>query len=382
MREVLSAPRLLLPPNGYAQWAVPPEDGLSRADWREIQNAVGDSPSALQFCLPVPFEEEIEDEAGGAAIFEKTYAALENSAVYKLPHGGMYVKRKRKGETRRGVVLQMDLEALSDDGTGAVLSPRPDEARVKRLVERQKDAVAEFFCATVLYRDKRDRAVKILEDEELEKAYGFDLLAGGGRLTGYFLPFDVLDEVTEFFYSRTEPSFLALDGVNELWAAKRRWDTLKAELPAREQTYHPARYALIELVNFYGEGVRFLPVHRGVRGVEREAFYDYMKGKFPLKREGELWKANFGFERAGELDEEIGRFVKQNGGSLLYFTNAKEFESFLREEDTAGIAMAAVDEEAVLERWKKGRAFPARALQLGAEKDRRYYLEGKETSYD
>ena len=58
--------------------------------------------------------------------------------------------------------------------------------------------------------------------------------------------------------------FLVGDGNHSLAAAKNFWEKIKGTVP----NLHPARYALVELVNIHDPGLSFEPIHRVVIGVE------------------------------------------------------------------------------------------------------------------
>lgn len=381
MTEPVTAPRLILPPDEFEAWAVPPEECCDRDTWREIRKKAGDRASALQFVLPACYEEDAEGEDAAQAFPQRQYAALEDSAVYKLPRGCMLVERSVKGETRRGIVAQINLDEVREDGTGAVLLPKDvDEARVNALFERIKDAVLEFNTVVLLYRDKKDRSVKLLAGEDKEKVYDFELTADGGRVKGYFISEPLAFDAFDGMYARSGPSFFAVQDAAYLLAAKRRWELVKKELSEREREYHPARFAVAELINVYGAGVRFTPGYRALRGVEREAFYAYAAERLPVKRENGYLRVE-GANRQTALDDAIETFLKRNGGVLVAIGSKRAFKDFLEEEDTAGVVVN-VDGEEIVEAWKKGRAVSARAFSFGTEREKRYYLEGKEVSYD
>src|SRR5205085_3934220 len=60
------------------------------------------------------------------------------------------------------------------------------------------------------------------------------------------------------------------DGNHSLATAKAVWEGLKKTLPPERASGHPARQALVEIVNVHDEGLEFEPIHRVLFGVKRD----------------------------------------------------------------------------------------------------------------
>jgi len=58
--------------------------------------------------------------------------------------------------------------------------------------------------------------------------------------------------------------FAVGDGNHSLASAKAHWENVKKTLPAGKDGVHPARFALVEVVNVHDEGLVFEPIHRVV----------------------------------------------------------------------------------------------------------------------
>ncbi len=54
------------------------------------------------------------------------------------------------------------------------------------------------------------------------------------------------------------------DGNHSLATAKACWEQLKPTLAESERAAHPARFALVEITNIHGDGLKFHPIHRVV----------------------------------------------------------------------------------------------------------------------
>ena len=113
---------------------------------------------------------------------------------------------------------------------------------------------------------------------KMEKLYSFDLMMDGGKVEGYrvnsqdflFKIFQNLTDLksTESFMKKynVDESYGTLlfavgDGNHSLATAKSCWEKLKTKLTRAVKT-HPARYALVELVNVHDHALEFEPIHR------------------------------------------------------------------------------------------------------------------------
>ncbi len=133
----------------------------------------------------------------------------------------------------------------------------------------------------VLIDDPEQTVIEPLCQAELEKIYDFELMQGGGHLRGWRVAQPELLEqvasalgalaVKERFQKRYEVNdnevmlYAMGDGNHSFATAKAIWEQLKsaASDPADIMT-HPARYALVELVNLHDPGLEFEAIHRVV----------------------------------------------------------------------------------------------------------------------
>mgnify|MGYP000709105729 FL=1 len=56
--------------------------------------------------------------------------------------------------------------------------------------------------------------------------------------------------------------------------AKAYWEEVKKGLTAEEQENHPARFALVEVVNIHDESLIIEPIHRALFGVDADELLD------------------------------------------------------------------------------------------------------------
>jgi uncharacterized protein (DUF1015 family) len=139
----------------------------------------------------------------------------------------------------------------------------------------------------VLIDDPEQTVIEPLFEADLEQAYDFELMQGSGHLRGWKVNQQELFEQVrcaleqladkERFQKRydvedDEVMLYAMgDGNHSFATAKAIWEQLKAEAsdPA-EVMDHPARYALVELVNVHDPGLEFEAIHRVVFDVDCE----------------------------------------------------------------------------------------------------------------
>ncbi len=388
MKSCLKIPRILLPREGFETWAVVACDQFTsdRGYWERVEREVGGAPSTLRFILPEVYLGE-DDENRIAEIHENMYLALETGRLEKLVRGFVLTERTTQSGVRRGIVAAIDLEQYSmKKGESAPIRSSEEvvPSRLPARVALRRGAPIEFPHAILFYRDKKDKLMKYLAEEELEVLYDFDLMEGGGHIKGLYLPEDLSREVAEALNVRTEPCFAVADGNHSVAAAKAYWEELKGTLPPDEARTHPARYMLVELVNLYSDAVVFHPIHRIVKHTDAEALIDYFMKHVKCKREGNVLIPSLPAGAAGveKTDALLEAYVGQNGGVIDYIHGERELRALAAEEDCVGVLLKPLDKDDFFDRLKGGGNFPKKTFSLGEGAEKRYYLEGREISYD
>ncbi len=388
MRNCIRIPRILLPKKDFRHWSVIACDQYTsdREYWQNVEREVGNRPSSLRFILPEIYLGE-NDEERIAEIRENMHTAMVEGWMEKLDRGFVLTERTTASGIRRGLIVAIDLEAYSCR-PGEVTPIRSSEEvvpdRLPARIALRRESTLEFPHAIVFYKDKKDRVMKDLLKEDLEKLYDFDLMSGGGHLKGYFVPEFIAADVAQDLYSRGDPCFAVADGNHSIAAAKAFWEEKKSELPERERRLHPARFALVEAVNLYDPSVVFHPIHRLVKETDAEAFCSYFASQVRCKREGTVLIPDLpaGAEGAQRTDEIAERYIRANGGKIDYIHGDEELRRLASEEDCAGVLLKAPDKDKFFAQLKGGKNFPKKTFSIGEAAEKRYYLEGREISYD
>ncbi|HEY9055189.1 MAG TPA: DUF1015 domain-containing protein [Rectinemataceae bacterium] len=294
----VSVPEILLPAKGVdlQAWSVVACDQYSseREYWEGVARRVGDKPSTLKLIFPECYLEDGDKAARIRAIQRTMEEYLESDLLVSQGQCLVLVERTTPYEAtpRLGIVLALDLEKYAY-GSGSKSLVRPTEGTiVERLpprMEIRRSAPLELPHIMVLIDDPRRRAIEPIYEKRayLPKLYDFELQGGAGRLRGWKVDgeahlsalADALESLADPFafkaaYGSEEILLFAVgDGNHSLATAKAIWEEIKSanrgqdDLAALMES-HPARYALVELLNVYDEGLPFHPIHRILLNVD------------------------------------------------------------------------------------------------------------------
>lgn len=278
MKNCIRIPRLFLP-RDHEAWVSPPCDAPADL-WQPLSG--GESVSARDCMIP-DFLRGGGEEAQFAKMRENIYAALENGEIERLERGFLLVQRETSRGVRRGLLACVDLEEFDPAGGGAVrLSTETDPELVAWRQRQREEAVLEFPHTVLCYKDKRNRLMNDLEEEELAPVYEFrtPLCSVKGDFIYDFIAEDVMHDLMKY----ADPCFGVLDGNHSLVAAKLHWERIKGTVSAHEARNHPARFTLAEFVNLCDPAV--VPVYAADGApVKKEELLTIFKAnkKLPVK---------------------------------------------------------------------------------------------------
>jgi hypothetical protein len=302
---------ILRPPSTVdpAKWAVVACDQYTSEPeyWHRLEQQVGDAPSTLRLIFP---EVWLERESGSekaariARINDTMRAYLADNLL--VPVGGPVLTERvtRQGKTRVGLVVSIDLEQY-DFSVGSQSLVRATEGTIlDRLPPRiriREHAALELPHIMILIDDPDKRVIEPLHaaarasgadgKDGMRPVYDFDLLENSGHLRGWAIQDDaLLQEMTQALSDLARPDtfrsryalsgeagvllYAVGDGNHSLATAKSCWEQRKQSLSEAERQSHPARHALVELVNVHDDGLLFEPIHRVVFGASRESFLE------------------------------------------------------------------------------------------------------------
>ena len=250
----------------------------------------------------------------------------------------------------------------------------------------------------VLYDDEnREITEKLYENRKnYKKVYDFTLNMKGGKIEGYYI--DDYKEVIEKFYSLLDADrlikkygkddkflFAVGDGNHSLATAKTHWNNVKKTIPCQARRNHPARYALVELVNVYDEGIYFEPIHRYVFGVDKNEFLKGLKevngGKMRVYDGAMMVNQNGNNDLPTGIravDTYIKDYIGKNGGTVDYVHGDENLQKLVDgRNDAVGILFEKLDKGDLFRYVSKNGAFPRKTFSMGEGIEKRYYLEGR-----
>ena len=195
MNAFLPADILMPKTDHMEKWAVIACDQFTSdaAYWDRVRKNAEGAVSTINLILP---EAELgtEKEAAHTAEINATMKKYMDENVFTVyPNSYVYVERTlENGSIREGLVGMVDLDAY-DYNTGATSAIRATERTVaERIPPRQRvrrDAPIELPHILMLCDDHDKVLIEPIgaKKEQLKKLYDFDLMEGGGHITGWLV---------------------------------------------------------------------------------------------------------------------------------------------------------------------------------------------------
>ncbi len=252
------------------KWAVIACDQFTtdRDYWMTLDEFVGDSPSTLRLIFPEIFLKDSDFETRVEKINSTMYEYL-NEGVFDEYDGFIMTERSiANGKKRVGLVLCVDLEEYDFVTFDKQIRPTEEtiQNRLPVRIRIRENAPIELPHILLLIDDKKRSVIEPLYEnrENFTKVYDFDLNMNGGNIKGYHIPFSetllqrfqaLLDSDLQISkYGKNANILFAVgDGNHSMATAKKCWEAIKPTLSDDEKLNHPARYALVEVVNLYDD---------------------------------------------------------------------------------------------------------------------------------
>ncbi|MBQ3597288.1 MAG: DUF1015 domain-containing protein [Clostridia bacterium] len=369
--------------------------------WEEVKKQTQGSLTTLDLVLP---EVYLNDDAQKRIeiINQNIKDYIEKGVFNTLEEGFVLTVRSTPYVDRRiGLIGKIDLEEYeySQKSNALIRSTEGTvEERIPPRLKIRKDAELEFPHVMMLFDDEnREITEKLYENRQsLQKLYDFTLNMNGGKIEGYLVTdvqpilekFSSLlssDRLTKKYGKNDEFAFAVGDGNHSLATAKTHWNILKQNLTEDQKQNHPARYALVELVNIYDEGIYFEPIYRYVKGVDKQKFLDGLykldcgnirtfdlKGYTDKKGESSLP------DGIRAVDGYIKEYLLANGGEVDYIHGVSNLEKLVKSTDDAvGILFEKMNKSDLFKYVSEKGALPRKTFSMGEGVEKRYYLEGR-----
>ena len=402
---------ILLPKDAdMEKWAVVACDQFTSEPeyWARVEEHVGDAPSSLRMILP---EAELKAPDVERHI-EKINAAMDGylrrDMFQTLEESLIYIEREQSdGRIRRGLIGMVDLDAYDfTPGSGAlirategtVLERIPPRAKVRR------NAALELPHVMLLVDDPDKTVIEPLaaETSGMDKLYDFDLMEGGGHLTGWRLSNAQIDAVADaltglcsdaamqkkYGVSGVAPLLFAVgDGNHSLATAKACWEEQKGTNPL-------ARCALVEVVNNHDDALQFEPIHRVLFGVDARDVLTEFRKFYPNAREGRgeghtIEVVYEGFSgwftvpdpkvqlAVGTLQAFIDDYLKTHAGEVDYIHGDGVTRELGAKSGNIGFLLPAMGKDQLFKTVMADGVLPRKTFSMGHAQDKRYYVEAR-----
>ena len=397
--------KILLPNNNIdlEKWSVIACDQFTSQPeyWKQVESFVGNSPSMLNLVLPEVYLQESKDRLSAIHKNMEDYLAsglLESGNGERL----ILVERTTQSGIRLGLIGQIDLEQYDYSKGSQTFIRATEETVISRIpprVEIRKHAKLESPHVMLLYDDPACHIVEPLykKVKNTNPIYDFTLMLNGGKIRGYEIAGKVAKNVIELFQKMEKECggllFAVGDGNHSLATAKTCWEKIKSSLDMEQRVDHPARYALVELVNLYNASLQFEPIHRVLFHAKLENFVSYLKE--------ELEKENLVLEEGEEMilfsKEETYHFSIGNRKTRLpveiiqkmidsyilcnpkvkvdYIHGKEALEDVVNKNTGCGILLKSIDKASLFPGIRAGGVLPRKTFSIGHAHDKRYYLE-------
>jgi len=433
-KYALAVPDVLLPRDrtNLSRWAVIACDQYTqdREYWKKTAAEAGSAPSTLNLILPEVYLED-EGRAERLAAIRATMSRYlgdgsPDSGIFAPPvHGFVYLERKTAyGRIRRGLVAAIDLDAYEWKPESRALVRATEATIVDRIpprMEIRRGAPLESPHIMLLVNDPGKTLVEALGNRVRNGAplYSTHLMHDSGSVTGWTVAQDAdLAHAADALAALAEAGtaddgscflFAVGDGNHSLATAKAVWDEFRraheAEAAAglMDLENHPARFALVEIVNLYDDGLTFEPIHRVLFGANADETAAYLAARLggkvaPAASGTELEKlvaakneTRFGFVAPGSLSyldtpdpalavsrlqPVLDDFIAQHPGIRIdYIHGSEEVFRLGRETGAVSILLPPVEKDSFFATIAAGGPLPRKSFSMGEASEKRFYME-------
>ena len=257
--------------------------------WKDVSNLVGDKFSTLNMILPEIYLENNDVETRIENIHKTMEKYLSSGIFNEYKNSYIYTERiQSNGILRQGLIGMIDLEEY-DYSVGSTSSVRATEAtvveRIPPRIKVRNGACLELPHIIILIDDEQKTVIEPIGENvgSMEKLYDFSLMKNGGSIKGYLVGKTQKDKIDDALtalgdkntfnekYGLSDNPVLLYamgDGNHSLATAKAYYEEIKAQNPDKDMSSHPARYALVEIVNLHSEALQFEAIHRIVTDVD------------------------------------------------------------------------------------------------------------------
>ena len=385
---------ILLPKKDFEKWAVVACDQFtSEADyWNAVEKTVGDAPSTLRITLPEIYLEDGDTEKRIADINVTMEKYLENGVFEEYKEAMIYVERTQSdGTVRHGIVGAIELCDYDYRKGSKALVRATEQTVIERIPPRvkiRKDASVELPHVLLLTDDPEKTVIEPIKavKDKLTVAYDFDLMQGGGHITGWFLRPEDIERVglavNALCDGKEDKMMFAVgDGNHSLATAKECSNLSDSPL---------AKSALVEVVNIHDDSIQFEPIYRVLFGVEPELVIAQLAAD--LGTDGEDYHkfiCCFGDEECelhlkptsklpvGTLQTWLDDYIKKYNVKIDYIHGEDVVRNLSKEKGNLGFIFDGMRKDELFPAVLGDGSLPRKTFSMGHAADKRYYIEAR-----
>ncbi len=386
----------LLPKSNFEKWAVVACDQYTSEPeyWQEVENFVGDEPSAFNLILPEAYLKS--DNSARIEKINKTMKEyIENGVFDTVENSMIYLEREvTDGKIRKGVLGLIDLDEYSYEKDSSSLIRATEATVLERIPPRvmiRKGAALEMPHIMLLIDDPSETVIEPLSEkcDSFTKVYDFDLMQNSGHIKGYALNSETIAFIQEALAKLVENSddkflFAVGDGNHSLATAKECYNADKE---------NNSRYAMVEVVNIHDYSLEFEPIYRVVFGVKPGELLNDFVATLGGEYEGtdaQKFTRVFGNETreisvkgtgklaVATLQTYLDDYLKKNTDVKIDYIHGDDVVKDLsKKPNTVGFLLPTMQKGELFSTVVYDGALPRKTFSMGEAAEKRYYLEAR-----
>ena len=416
MKIPFKAGNILIPKNvDMHKWSVVACDQYTSEPeyWNEVKNIVGKSPSTLNLTLPEIYLEDEDVEERIKSINENMKKMIDEDLFTEYKDSMIYLERTQNdGKVREGLMGIVDLEDYSYEVGSGTLIRATEKTVIERIPPRMKvreNALLELPHIMILIDDEKKEIIESLKNKVTDNdiVYDFDLMQKGGHIKGYKLNNDTINEVItklesladkDYFEKKYDVKdkgillFAMGDGNHSLATAKACYEKLKETMSEEEYLNHPARYALVELVNLHSNALEFEAIHRVLFDVDINDLINNLYNYYEINENGDGQKFELITKDmdktlyiknpksnipVGSIQIFLDEYLKSHKGKIDYIHGEDTTKELASKENNLGIIFDAMSKNDLFKTVILDGALPRKTFSMGHSNDKRFYLEAR-----
>lgn len=408
--NVFEPANILMPKDtSLEKWAVIACDQFTSQPeyWERVESHVGDAASSLRLIFP---EAKLGEESSEivSEIRETMENYLKTNVFAEYKNSFIYVERTLlDGSVRKGIVGTINLDEYDYSPHSQSAIRATEKTVVERIPPRKiirENAMLELPHILLFSDDEKDIMCGYLEEmkEELPLLYSFELMEDGGHIEGRLVSGVVaerfmtkLEEYGDFISvkyadsKKTPMMFAVADGNHSLATAKACYEDIRLKNQGEDLRDHPARFALVEMVNIHDEAQKFEPIHRIVKNADVNALLGALildscaEDGYPIKwysgeKHGTIYlDPEKGQLPIGILQNFLDEYLSVHLGVIDYIHGEDVVKNLAKEANSIGFALPVIEKDKFFKGIIEDGVLPRKTFSTGHAQEKRYYLEAR-----